>query len=193
MIIVVGLGNPGEKFKNTRHNIGFTVVDFFAKENNFPNFKLSKKYNSLISENDDVILAKPQMFMNNSGLAVKKIISNFKFKMQPSGVPAGPANLVVIHDDIDLLLGKIKFSKDSGSGGHKGVESVIDNLGKKDFIRLKIGIGNEGNKVKAEEIVLKKFTKSEMEIIDSVVEKTSDALIFFIENGLEKTMNEYNK
>jgi len=181
MTIVVGLGNPGEKFKNTRHNVGFMAVDFFAQQNNFPDFLLSKKYRSLISEQDGIILVKPQTFMNESGLATKKIMAQDK-----------KAGLVVIHDDIDLPLGKIKFSKDSGSGGHKGVDSIINSLGSKDFVRLKIGIGRNGDKIKAEKIVLKKFTKEEKEVLKSAIEKSVEALSCLTKNGLEKTMNEYN-
>ncbi len=179
MTIIVGLGNPGEKFKNTRHNVGFMAIDFFAKENNFPEFELSKKYDSLISEKDDVILAEPETFMNESGKAVKLILKN-----QKEGA------LVVVHDDIDLPLGKIKFSKDSGAGGHKGVGSIIQELGNNNFIRLKIGIATDDKK--AEEVVLKKFTKDEETILNLSIEKATEALDFFIKNGLEKTMNQYN-
>src|SRR3989344_2556613 len=131
MFIIVGLGNPGEKFKRTRHNVGFMAVDFLAKENNFPDFKISKKYNSLISDKDNMILVKPQTFMNESGNAIKKLISNFKFQI---------SNLVVVHDDIDLPIGTLKISKDSGAGGHKGVESIIQTVNNKNFIRFRIGI-----------------------------------------------------
>ena len=120
MIIIVGLGNPGEQYKNTRHNVGFIAVDEFAKINNFPEFKLQKKSNTLVSEhtlgNEAVVLAKPQTFMNESGKSVKQLISNTEAKM---------ADLVIIHDDIDLPIGKIKIIKDRGSAGHKGVESII--------------------------------------------------------------------
>jgi len=180
MFIIVGLGNPGAKFNKTRHNIGFEILDFFAKKNGPPDFALSKKYESLISKNDDVMLVKPQTFMNDSGAAVKKIISNTNYQM-----------LIVVHDDIDLPLGKIKFSKDSGAGGHKGVESIIKNLGNNNFTRLKIGIAT--NDKKAEEVVLQKFTKEEKEILHGVIEKSAQALQYLIDNGLEKTMNEYNR
>ncbi len=182
MIIIVGLGNPGEKFKNTRHNVGFMAVDFFAKKNQLPEFELSKKYNSLISKKENIILVKPQTFMNESGTAVKSIIKNSK-----------ETELIVVHDDIDLPLGKIKFSKDSGAGGHKGVDSIINSLGNKNFIRLKIGVGSNGQKVKAEKVVLKKFTKEEKEILKNVIEKSTESLNFFVKEGLEKTMNEYNR
>ena len=181
MTIIMGLGNPGEKFNHTRHNAGFMALDLFAKEHNFPEFKASKKYHSLISEHDDIILAKPQTFMNDSGKAAASLLKN------------APENtFIVIHDDIDLPLGKMKFSKDSGAGGHKGVDSIIQHLGNNNFMRLKIGIGQEGEKVKALEVVLKKFTPAEQKALDNIIEKSTKALSFLIENGLEKTMNEYN-
>jgi len=159
------------------------AVDAFGQKNNFPEFTFSKKYNTLISEKDDILLAKPQTFMNDSGIAVKKIVSNSNDHM-----------IVVIHDDIDLPIGKLKISKDSGSGGHKGVESIINNLGTKDFVRFKIGICPEKGKPTAvESFVIKKFTKEELVTIQSTVEKVSESLDFFINNGLEKTMNEYNR
>lgn len=181
MIIIVGLGNPGAKFNNTPHNVGFEILDFFAQKNGFPEFTLSKKYESMICEHDGITLAKPQSFMNDSGAAVKKIMSNTNDQM-----------LMVVHDDIDLPLGKIKFSKDSGAGGHKGVESIIQHLGNNHFIRLKIGIGSEDQKIKALEVVLKKFTKAKQEMVKDVIEKSAQGIHYVIENGLEKTMNEYN-
>ncbi len=185
MIIIVGLGNPGEKFKNTRHNVGFMEVDFFAKEKDFPDFELSKKYNALVSEKEEIILVKPQTFMNDSGKSVKSLIQNSKFEIRNS--------VIVVHDDIDLPLGKLKISKDSGAGGHKGVNSIIENLGTKDFIRFKVGIcPQKGKPNSVETFVIKKFTKEEQEIINEVIAKTSDAIDLFIKEGLEKTMNQYN-
>lgn len=184
MIVIMGLGNLGEKFRNTRHNTGFMAVDFFAEKNSFPKFEFAKKYESLISEKDEIILVKPQIFMNESGQTVKKITTYHKLQI---------INLVVVHDDIDLPLGKIKFSKDSGSGGHKGVDSIIQNLGRKDFVRLRIGVcPQKGKPIDIEKFVIKSFTREENEIIKKSIEKSSDALIFLIKNGLEKTMNEYN-
>src|SRR3989344_8513446 len=118
MIIIVGLGNPGEKFNNTRHNAGFMVVDFFAKKNNFPEFEFSKKYNALISEgtidNQEAMLVKPQTFMNESGYTAGLLVKHTK-----------KAIVIVVHDDIDLPLGMFKIVVSRGPGGHKGVESVI--------------------------------------------------------------------
>lgn len=187
MIIIIGLGNPGEKYKNTRHNVGFNAVDVFAEINNFPEFKLQKKANTLVSEhilgNEAVILVKPQTFMNESGKAVKEITSNTEAKL---------SDIVVVHDDIDLPVGKIKIVKDRGSAGHKGVESIIQNIGNDGLVRIRIGIGAE-NKVEAKKIVLKNFSKDEQELVDQAIKKTSEALDVFINEGLEKTMNEFNK
>lgn len=159
MVLIVGLGNPGEEFKGTRHNLGFEVLDQFARENKFPGFKFSKKFNAEISQKGNVILAKPQTFMNNSGKAVK--ILNTKYKIQDT------SNLWVIHDDLDLPLGKLKISKGRGSAGHKGVQSIIDELGTKDFIRFRLGINRTHGLVhrNTKEFVLEKFSKEEKKII----------------------------
>jgi PTH1 family peptidyl-tRNA hydrolase len=172
MILIVGLGNPGEKYNNTRHNIGFRIVDALAKENNFPEFKLSKKYNSLISENvvDDkkIMLVKPQTFMNNSGKATKSIIDYLSLTFD---------NLLVVHDDIDIEVGEIKISENSRSAGHKGVQSVIDEIGTKDFARVRVGIkpivesqpAGDGQQIPTEKFVLEKFTSDEEQILKNII------------------------
>ena len=188
MIIIIGLGNPKEKFKKTRHNIGFRIIDSFRKKNDFPDFKLSKKFNSLISEksfnNKKIVLIEPQTFMNQSGKAVKSLNNFYKIKN---------SDLIVIHDDIDLFLGKIRISKNRGSAGHKGVESIIKELGRKNFIRFRFGIQPQKGKNKpSESLVLEKFTKKENEILEKLIKKTVEAMEFFLNNNLEKTMNKYN-
>jgi len=213
MFFIVGLGNPGEKFKNTRHNVGFMVLDLFIKENDFPDFEMSKKYNALISEKsfdihstiskqadkskDIIILVKPQTFMNDSGFSVRKLTAHYSsakvLKKNLSRQELPTANLIVIHDDIDIQLGKMKISKESGSGGHKGVSSIIEVLGRQDFIRFKIGIcPKKGKPKEVEKFVIKKFTKEEIDIISPVIKNASKAIKFLIENGLEKTMNSFN-
>jgi len=168
MIIIVGLGNPGEKFKKTWHNIGFRVVDELA------HLRLK-----------NAILAKPKTFMNESGKAVKKIISNF-------GAPI--SNLVVVHDDLDLPLGKIKIVKNKSSAGHKGVESIIKELGTKNFIRFRIGICPKNGKPKnPEKFVLQKFNKEEEMIVKEVIKKAALAIETAIKETIEKAMNIYNK
>jgi len=187
MIVIIGLGNPGKKYQDTGHNVGFQIVNKFSKRYNFPEFKLSKKFNALVSESvfdgKKVILAKPQTFMNESGKAVKALISFYKTK-----------NLFVVHDDIDLPLGKIRIAKNRGPAGHKGVESVIKEIGTKDFVRFRIGIQSSKVKPKnAEKLVLQKFNKEEKEIIKETIKNTVEAIELTLREGLGKTMNEYNK
>jgi len=150
MILIVGLGNPGKKYEKTRHNVGFRVVDELAKQ-----------------KTREFIIAKPQTFMNNSGKAIKALLNFYKTE---------PENLWVIHDDIDLPLGKFKISKARGSAGHKGVESIIKELKTKDFWRIRIGICPKTGKPKqVEKLVLQNFTKEEektlKEVIKTVIEK----------------------
>lgn len=178
MIIIVGLGNPIPKYIGTRHNIGQAILSYFQKIKNFPEFKLKKKFASLISEGkigkEKLILVLPQTFMNESGRAVKKIIENWKEKIE---------NLVVVYDDIDLPIGKIRIRKDGSSGGHKGVQSIIDWLKNKNFVRFKIGVANEKRKkMPAKKFVLEKFDKNEKEIVEKIIQKTVE----IIENSLKK-------
>lgn len=191
MFIVVGLGNPGEKYKKIRHNLGFWVIDEFLKKNNFPDFKLSKKSNALISEavlsRKKIILAKPQIFMNNSGKAIKAIFNKFSITQFSN------KNLIVIHDDIDLPLGKIRIVKNRGSAGHKGVQSIINELGTKNFVRFRLGIRRKESKInEIDKFVLQKFTKQEKEILKEVIKKTVAAIEMAIKQGTEKSMQEYN-
>jgi PTH1 family peptidyl-tRNA hydrolase len=183
MIIIIGLGNPGEQYKNTRHNVGFEAIDAFAKENEFADFELDKKANALVLKEGKIILAKPQTFMNKSGDSAKKLALTYKAKA---------ANFVVIHDDVDLPVGKIKIVKERGSAGHKGVESVIKAIGNKGLVRIRIGTAGKKNS-DAMDIVLKKFSPEEQKQINKVIDKTVGALDLFIKEGLDKTMNEYNK
>lgn len=193
MIIIIGLGNPGKKFEHTRHNVGFMAVDALAKINNFPEFKLSKKFSSLISEEiiaeQKILLAKPQTFMNESGKAVRAITKPYTINPKPL--------LVIIHDDIDLPVGKIKIIKERGSAGHKGVESIIKSIGNDGLIRFRIGISPYSKpdleQIKAKNVVLKKFSKEEQKSIDKTIQNTVDALNLYIIEGIDKTMNEYNK
>jgi PTH1 family peptidyl-tRNA hydrolase len=191
MIIIIGLGNPGKKYENTRHNVGFMAIDKFAEDNNFPKFELQKKFDALVFKNEDVLLAKPETFMNESGVSAKKLLSKTSTK-----------DIIVIHDDIDLPVGKIKIVKDRGSAGHKGVESIIHNIGNNNLIRIRIGIAGpsfakatdgQAKKIKAKSVVLKKFSPEEQTLIKSTIEKVVQALNLIINEGLDKAMNEYNK
>lgn len=183
-MLIVGLGNPLPKYKNTRHNIGQAIVSYFQKINNFPDFNFKKKIESLISEGKingkKIILALPQTFMNESGRAVQKLIRNYKLPI---------TNLLIIHDDIDLPLGKIRIRKKSSSGGHKGVQSIIDYLKTEDFVRVKVGVANEKRKkIPAEKFVLEKFEENEKEILKKIIKKTCKIIKQIVEN--EKKENQ---
>ncbi len=161
MILIIGLGNPGKKYEKTRHNIGFRVIDALENE---------------ISD-ENIILFKPQTFMNQSGKAVKSLIA---YRKLPS------ANLWIIHDDVDLPLGTIRVSQNVSSAGHKGVESIIRELGTKDFIRFRIGVQNK-SKENAESFVLKKFTKEEEKIIEKIIKKATEIIKEGLKTGIQKT------
>jgi len=191
MKVIVGLGNPGKEYEKTRHNIGFRVIDEFGKENNFAGFKLSKKFNSLISEGkldgEKIILAKPQTFMNLSGKSVKILYTAYKIQN---------TNLWVVHDDIDLPLGEIKIVKNRGAAGHKGVESIIKELKTKNFIRFRLGIKPRSTFSTIIEnvdgFVLQKFNKGEERVVKKIIKKTIEAVEITIREGVEKTMTKYN-
>ncbi|MDD5696908.1 MAG: aminoacyl-tRNA hydrolase [Candidatus Pacebacteria bacterium] len=165
MILIAGLGNPEERYKGTRHNLGSCLIDKFAEINQFPDFKLDKKSNSLVSEKDGVVLAKPQTFMNESGKAIKRLLNEFYIPF---------SKLFVVHDEADIALGEIKVSKGSSSAGHKGVQSIIDEVKTKDFTRIRVGIDSEDESFKnkdLEEAVLKKFSREEKEILKQKTEE----------------------
>ncbi len=175
MMLIVGLGNPGKEYEKTRHNAGFMALDEFQKEHSFPDFKLSKKHSSLISEgilnSVKVLLAKPQTFMNNSGKAVASLVKLSLGKLSLT------KDLMVLHDDIDIPLGKIKTSKGSGSAGHKGVNSIIQSLGTKDFTRIRIGIKPaRGKPENVEEFVLKPFSRPDLLLLQSALQNAIQML-----------------
>ena len=208
MILIVGLGNPGPKYKSTRHNIGFMTIDNLQLTiDKFSDWKNNKKLLSEISQGEingqKVILAKPLTFMNLSGQAVKKIINNYQLTIN---------NLFIIHDDIDLPSGKIRIAKNRGAAGHKGIESIIKELKTKNFIRFRIGIQPKfGKPENLEKFVLQKpteakpseagdetkfqrpFNKKEEEILKKMIKKTVEAIEMTLKQGLEKAMNEFNK
>lgn len=196
MILIVGLGNPGRKFQKSRHNLGFMVIEGFRIKNDFKEFKFSRKSNSLISggfiNNQRIILARPQTFMNNSGQSVKLLLKKLNNSAMTE-LMSLPNRLFVIHDDIDLPLGKIKIVKNRGAGGHKGVESIIKELKTKNFIRFRIGIQPKIGKPKnVEKYVLQKFSKTEEKVIRVAIKKTCLAIGTTLKKGLEKTMAQYN-
>jgi PTH1 family peptidyl-tRNA hydrolase len=166
MKLIIGLGNPGEKYKKTRHNAGFLAMNALASGLQATSYKLQANFNAEISEgiinNEKIILAKPMTFMNNSGQAVRAVSDYYKIN---------PEDIIVIHDDLDIPIGEYKISKNKNSGGHKGVQSIIDHLGTKDFTRIRIGIMTENKKTPTEKFVLERFSEEEMEVIKGVINK----------------------
>ena len=173
MILIVGLGNPEEKYENTPHNVGFKTIDLFKERFSFPNFSLKEK--ALISKKDDVILAKPKTYMNESGLAVREIMNFYKIQNE---------DLWIIHDENDLKLGEFKISKDISSKGHNGIKSIIEKIGTQDFIRFRIGI-NSNQKEDLIDYVLKPFSKENTEIINETIFDVVSSLNDSIINGIK--------
>jgi PTH1 family peptidyl-tRNA hydrolase len=178
MKLIIGLGNPGKEYEKTRHNTGFLAVDRIASVFNFSAFSFHQKFNAEVStgtiNNKRIILVKPQTFMNSSGQSIQAILDYYKINSE---------DIIVIHDDLDIMLGKYKISKNRSSAGHKGVQSIIDHLGTKDFTRIRIGIKGvnransfhlpvvESKKIPTERFVLERFSKKEMEIIEETIKE----------------------
>lgn len=157
MIVIVGLGNPGKKYKNTRHNLGFLVLDFFARKYRFPKFKLKRSCLAEITtkkiEGKEIVLLKPQTFMNLSGKAVKLFSEKYKIS---------PDHFWIVHDDLAIPFGKIKISFGKGAAGHKGIQSILEEFNQNNFLRFRIGIKPEGvlnSDFKKDVFVLKNFEK----------------------------------
>lgn len=198
MKLIIGLGNPGEKYEKTRHNLGFEVLDKFLKDFESASktiWEESKKLKAQIVKIEwqpkkgklqEVILAKPTTFMNDSGLAISLLCSFYKIL---------PSDVLIVHDEIDLPLGKTKIRFGGGTAGHKGVTSVMEKLGTDKFWRLRLGIGStlKGKKIKhADKIVLGKFGRSETGKARDLVKKGAKTLEEILEHGFETAMNKYN-
>ena len=186
MYLIIGLGNPGQEYSGTRHNMGRETIEAFAKKMDFNDFRFEKKWNAEVAEgkigNQKTILALPDTFMNKSGAAAGALSRFYKVK---------PLNVIVVHDDADIPLGNAKMSFGKRSGGHKGVESIIRALKTTDLWRFRLGIAGKRN-IPAEKIVLKKFTPDEKKLINKVVKKTILSLEQAINEGPERAMNQYN-
>ncbi|MBI3752578.1 MAG: aminoacyl-tRNA hydrolase [Deltaproteobacteria bacterium] len=195
-MLIIGLGNPGTKYKDTRHNIGFMAIDSLAEANSI---KLNKKdFESLWGKGSikdkEVILLKPQTYMNLSGEAVQAVSDYFDIE---------PKDILVIYDDIDLELGMMRIRLSGGSGGHNGMESIIEHLGTNDFPRIRLGIGrpdikklkvkSQKSKVDVAEYVLNPFDPEEKTILKPMLEKTKEAVDVIVNDGIEKAMNKYNR
>jgi PTH1 family peptidyl-tRNA hydrolase len=192
MKLIVGLGNPGEKYQNTRHNLGFNVLEDLRKKLKAPEWTLEKKFKAEVSKLDsEIILVRPQTFMNNSGLAVSPLKNFYKVSDQ---------DVVIVHDELDLPVGHIKVRLGGAAAGHHGVESIINSLGTDKFIRVRLGIGTvhslegerKGRGFTAEHFVTEEFLPGERSEIKALLKKAVEVLKVYIKNGLEKAQNQYN-
>lgn len=183
MWLVVGLGNPGSKYARTRHNIGFMVLDALAGNLGLT-FKEKTDYRMCDGsmENERIIFMEPLTFMNRSGTAVKKVSGRY---------PVPPERIIVVHDDLDLPAGRLKIRKRGSSGGHKGIDSIIEHLGTRDFIRVKIGIGRDPL-VPAEVFVLSKFRRDEAPLIKDAIQRAAEAIACIVSEGPDQAMNKHN-
>lgn len=186
MKLIVGLGNIGNEYKNTRHNIGFMVLDELAKEWSINNWK--KERSAEVAEyrfnGEKILLARPTTYMNLSGNAVGQLANFYNIV---------PPNIAVIQDDLDLPCGKLRIRKQGSAGGHNGIKSILEHLGTNVFPRFKIGIGHpEHLEQKVINHVLTKFSGEEKKFIDEAIKKCSNAIICWLENDLDLAMNRFN-
>ena len=183
MRMIVGLGNPGRAYAHTRHNVGFDILDRFAKRRGIRILRRQSRalVGSFETGGEQILLVKPQTFMNESGQAVADLARKYHLE---------PTDVLVVYDDIDLPLGKLRIRTRGSSGGHKGMRSIISHLHSEDFPRMRIGIGRAGEAI---DHVLSRFNSRERAIIDVTMQRAVDALEMILEEGLEAAMNQYNR
>jgi len=184
--LIVGLGNPGNKYTGTRHNIGFEVVDKLAESCNltFGSGKGPYEMAKTSIQNEETLLLKPQTYMNLSGKAVQHAMAYYRISI---------LDILIICDDFNLPLGSLRFRANGSDGGQNGLKNIIQLLGRNDFARLRLGIGNSEFKGNASSFVLGKFTSSETPLVTDLVEYASKSVESFIKHGLQKTMTDYNR
>lgn len=181
MFLICGLGNKGAQYRNTRHNIGYLAVDRFSDRRRIP---MSRKLaGCIVGEGDDIVLARPDTFMNISGGSVSAL-------MRKKRIP--PDHLLVVHDDLDMEFARMRVKWDGGDGGHKGVRSIADALQTPLFYRIKIGIGRDAG-VPPEEYVLSRFKPEEAAALPAVLDRACEAIEVFCTEGMEKAMNMFNR
>ena len=185
MKLIVGLGNPGIEYKNTRHNVGFEFLDYLCKKKNisFEKEKFNAQYVFTKVDGERVLLIKPLSYMNLSGTVVKKYVDYFKLS---------PEDILVIQDDLDMPLGRTKIVFDSRSGGHNGIKDIEKNLKTKKYVRLKIGISNDKN-IETKNYVLGKFTDDDIKVLNETYERLSNIIEDFCLISIERMMNKYNR
>ena len=184
--VIAGLGNPGDKYRETRHNVGFFVIDALSSEYAIPFDR--KKFDAFYGRGSvrgaEVILVKPQSYMNRSGIPICRFIDYFDMSHR---------NMLVIHDDIDLVYGRIKIKAKGGHGGHNGVRSIIGTLGDDNFTRLRVGIGRSENESNVTGHVLGRFRSDERKLLEQIVTRSRDAAVTILCEGTKEGMNRFNE
>ena len=183
---MVGLGNPGADYRNTRHNAGFMVIDKIAMDFSIPveNRKFDSVFGRGYIEDIEIVLAKPMAFMNRSGAPVQKLAHYYRIQCE---------DMLVIHDDIDLAYGRIKIKEKGGHGGHKGLQSIIHAVGEDEFVRLRIGIGRSEAGDNVSDYVLGPFLGDESKQLESVLTGARDAVVTILTEGSKAGMNRFNR
>ncbi len=186
MRLIVGLGNPGAQYENTRHNAGFMVVDKLAGEFGISvnKNKFDVRFGRGDIEDQAVMLAKPMAFMNRSGSPVQKLSAYFKIQSK---------DLIVIHDDIDLAFGRLKIKEKGGHGGHKGLKSIIHAVGEDAFVRLRIGVGRSETGSSVSDHVLGPFYDDESKLLGTIIDRARDAVVTILKEGTKAGMNQFNQ
>lgn len=184
MKLIVGLGNPGTEYENTRHNVGFMIIDNYANQYNavINKNKLNGLYTEISLNNEKIILLKPQKYMNLSGEVVKSFINFYKINVE---------DIIIINDDLDMPVGKIKLKQQGSSGGHNGLKNIEQHLGTDEYKRLKIGISNNKD-IDTKNYVLGKFSKEDKEILNKEISLSKQILDDFLTLNFDKVMNKYN-
>lgn len=185
MKLIVGLGNIGQKYTFTRHNVGFMLADSIAINNNITfreNSRLKCFMTNLRNGLDDFLIIKPTTFMNLSGEAVRAVVDYYKIDIK---------DIIIVYDDLSLDLGKIRFRANGSDGGHNGIKSIIKHLGSSEIARLKIGIGPQPS-LPSEVFVLQNFTKEELETLKNVLSTAKDGISCYFREGLSVTQNRFN-
>ncbi len=182
MIILVGLGNPGRKYSDTKHNIGFWVLDRFTEKRSL--IFQAGKGDYLLAQKGKLVCIKPTTFINNSGVSLLDVKQFFKAETE---------NILVVYDDIDLPLGTLRFRTGGRTGGHKGIESIIYQLQSEDFNRLRMGIAIDDDMRPSEKYVLSPFQKREIELKNKMIEKACEGIDYYLTHDMKETMNKFNK
>src|SRR5436190_3075699 len=183
--LLIGLGNPGREYANTRHNFGFMLIDRIAVRLNARGMKVQSKaiVMNTIYEERKVILAKPQTFMNLSGQSVQGLVHFYKIPL---------TNVMILSDDLDIPFGTIRIRASGGPGGQRGLSSILEKLGTKEVPRLRLGIGRPPGRMDPAAYVLQNFSRDETQTLSEVLDHASEAVLAFVADGLNKAMNEFN-